>query len=135
MSYGTSMYHSTLYHDTLITIVFWSCMHILIIYCSVDGAMSRCCYNDEDLLIYTTDSITGSFSARSHRDGVYPYTEKYTVPQFSYLYHDVAPYLGCCGWPVQQGHPDTSTCVNNFLTYRPSVDCRNEETYRQGKYF
>ena len=96
------------------------------------GAMSSCCYDENDVLIYSQGSTTGSFSASSHRDGSTPYSFPGTVPYLSYLYHDVTPYLSCCGYGTADGTVDVRSCHSDFMVHRPTLNCKNDDTSRHG---
>ena len=82
------------------------------------GGASRCCYGEDDFLIYAGDSEHGSFSSRAHFEGSYPHAEPGRVPLLSHWLHDLLPHLMCCDWTS-----DSDSCLLRFMASRPTRDC------------
>ncbi len=104
-------------------------MYDVCIYYRESGAASRCCYSKNGNLMYAGDSVSGSFSAKVHPDGIYPYGVAGRIPAMSHWIFDKLPYLWCCKWA-----DDKSECIDHFMAKRPTPDCKKHQQTGHGKY-
>ncbi|XP_076359572.1 sushi domain containing 2 mesh [Tachypleus tridentatus] len=87
---------------------------------SIGGSGQMCCYDDQNELIQTADTMYGGRPSRSFVYGKHPYKWRMYIPVLSNWLHDVMPFFYCCKWADRQENSETCDMYNYWRT---SQDC------------
>lgn len=87
---------------------------------SVGGSGQKCCYDDYDELIQTSDTMYGGRPARAFIYGKHPYKMRMMIPALSTWLHDEMPFFFCCKWHAAEDNAETCQMYNYWRT---SQDC------------
>lgn len=87
---------------------------------SIGGSGQTCCYDDQEELIQTADTMFGGRPSRAFRYGKHPFKTRMMTPTLSTWVHDVVPFFYCCKW---QEKKDNSKSCQKYTQFRTSQDC------------